>query len=79
MYLSRLISAVQSVILSLRSAIISFNIYLVATDRDIETKPNEVYGLVSGHTTGHHDREFYEAFIMMHIMHILKCHKGTFI
>ena len=52
--------------LPLRPAIISFNmctcayISLIATDRDIETKPNEVYGLVSGQTTGHRDCEFYE-------------------
>ena len=41
---------------------------LIATDRDIKTKPNESYGLVSGHTTGYHDREFYEALIMTHVI-----------
>ena len=45
---------------------------LIATDRDIETKPNEVYGLVSGQTTRHHDREIYEALIMMHVMYTIQ-------
>ena len=53
-------------------------ISLIATDTDIETKPNEVYGLVSGQTTGHRDREFYEALIMMHVMYTIQdTYKGT--
>ena len=37
---------------------------IIAIDRDIETKPNEVYGLVPGQINGHHDREFYEPLII---------------
>ena len=37
---------------------------IIAIDRDIETKPNEVCGLVSGQTNEHHDREFCEPLII---------------
>jgi hypothetical protein len=46
----------------------------LAIDKDIETKPNEVYGLVSGQTNGHHDREFYEPLITMCIMYTIIIH-----
>ena len=51
----------------------TFPLY-IATDRNIETKPNEVYGLVSGQTTGHNDCEFYEALIMMTLYTIQDTH-----
>ena len=44
---------------------------IIAIDRDIETKPNEVYGLVSGQTNEHHDREFCEPLIMYMFVHIV--------
>ena len=31
---------------------------ITAIDKDIETKPNEVYGLVPGQRNEDHDREF---------------------
>ena len=37
---------------------------IIASDRDIETKPNEVYGLVSEQTNEHHDCEFCEPLII---------------
>jgi hypothetical protein len=71
------VRTVQSGFLPLRPAI-TFNIMIVHTflaiDKDIEIKPNEVYGLVSGQINGHHDREFYEPLITMHIMYTIIIH-----
>jgi hypothetical protein len=70
------VRTVQSGFLPLRSAI-TFNMIVhtfLAIDKDIETKPNEVYGLVSGQTNGHHDREFYEPLITMCIMYTIIIH-----
>jgi hypothetical protein len=70
------VCSIQSDFLTLRSAI-TFNMIMhtfLATDRDIETKPNEVYGLVSGQTNGYHDREFYEPLITMCIMYTIIIH-----
>lgn len=49
------VSPVQSTFLLLRQTkLMHYNFLLyIATDRDIKTKPNEVYGFISGH-----DREF---------------------